>query len=114
MVCLLWSATSNADTAWDSQTSLYLQQLLQTNPERLPELDEPDLVESYQQRAFKLLWSNEQGRLDRAYDLLQIIVNARDEGLDPGDYYLDGLRRLWDSGGVGEAVKLDLLLSAAL
>ena len=113
-VCLLWSATSNADTAWHSQTSLYLQQLLQTNPERLPELDEPDLVESYQQREFKPLWSNEQGRLDRAYDLLQIIVNARDEGLDPGDYYLDGLRRLWDSGGVGEAVKLDLLLSAAL
>ncbi len=114
VVCLWCSATLHADTSWDSQTSLYLKQLLQTNPERWPELDEPDLVEFYEQREFRPLWSDEKGRMDRAYDLLQVIVRAKEEGLNPAEYYLDDLRPLWDSGGVGESVKLDLLLSAAL
>jgi len=103
-----------ADSSWLTQASRYLEQLLQTNPDRLSELNEPPLVEFYQARKYRLLWSNDAGRLDRAYDLLHVIINAKDEGLEPSDYYLDDIRRIWDSSGLGRAVELDLLLSAAL
>ena len=114
LFCLIFSAGVQADASWQEQSARYLQQSIASNPERLHELDEPALVEFYQEREYKPLWSNETGRLDRAYDLLQVIIHAKDEGLEPGDYYLEELRNLWDSTGLGESVELDLLLSAAL
>jgi murein L,D-transpeptidase YcbB/YkuD len=103
-----------AAETWLTESSRYLEQLLKSNPHRLPELEQDAVLESYRSRHFKPLWSNEQGRLDRAYDLLHVIIRARDEGLDPADYHLEQLKKYWDSPGLGESVKLDLLLSAAL
>ena len=114
LLLLLLAGAAHADSSWPSQSSQFLQQLLQTNPDRLPELDEGPLVEFYQQRKFEPLWSNESGRLDRAYDLLHAVIHARDEGLNPADYYLEEMWQYWESKGLGESVKLDLLLSAAL
>ncbi len=51
--------------------------------------------------------------LNRAYDLLDVIFHAENEGLDPSDYYLDKIKKYWNSAGLGESVYLDLLLSAA-
>ena len=103
-----------AEPPWENQASRYLEKLLQSNPARLPELDEPVLLEFYQARKYKLLWSSREGRLDKAYDLLHVLLRAKDEGLEPSDYYLDHFNTYWDSNGLGETVQLDLLLSAAL
>ena len=103
-----------ADSGWPAQSSRYLQQMLQSNPERLPELDEPVLKAFYKDRQYKPLWSDEKGRLNRAYDLLQVIVRADDEGLRPADYYLDEIRKNWAATGLDDSMRLDLLLSAAL
>ncbi|MGB5677806.1 MAG: L,D-transpeptidase family protein [Gammaproteobacteria bacterium] len=84
------------------------------NPERLPELKQSVVTDFYRARAYKLLWSNEAGRFDRAYDLLQVIIHANDEGLEPSDYYLEAIRKYWNSTELGESVPLDLLLTAAL
>ena len=114
LFCLFHSVVVQADTSWETQSSRYLEQLLISNPDRLPALNEPAVVEFYQQRKYKPVWSNQQGRLDRAYDLLQVIIRAKDEGLEPADYYLEDFNRFWDSTGLGESVQLDLILSSAL
>ena len=114
LFCLFYSFDLHAKTQWDKESSRYLKQLLETNPMRLPELDEPVLVEFYESRKFKLVWSNENGRLDRAYDLLGVIIHAREEGLEPADYYFEDFKKHWDSTGLGQSVELELLLSAAL
>jgi murein L,D-transpeptidase YcbB/YkuD len=111
---LLISASTPAGASWQSDSSRYLSQLLKTNSDQLQELGKPAVLEFYRDRDYKLLWSTEQGRLDRAYDLLQAIIHAKDEGLIPADYYLEDLNKFWDSTGLGESVRLDLFLSASL
>jgi len=114
LLCLLCSAGVQADSSWQKESSRYLEQLLKNNPDQLQELKESDVLEFYRKRKYKPLWSNEKGRLDRAYDLLHVIIKAKDEGLEPADYYLEEFNKYWDSTGLGESVQLDLLLSAAL
>jgi murein L,D-transpeptidase YcbB/YkuD len=114
LLCLLFSAIAQADTSWQKESSLYLERLLKSNPDQLPELKDSDVLEFYRERNYKLLWSNQKGRLDRAYDLLHAIIQAKGEGLEPSDYYLEEFNKYWDSPGLGESVQLDLLLSAAL
>jgi len=114
LLCLLLTDSAQADVSWWSHSSTYLEQLLNSNPERLRELDEPAVVGFYRARKYKPLWSNEKGRLNRAYDLLNVIFHAEDEGLDPSDYYLEEIKQQLSSTGLGESVQLDLLLSAAL
>jgi len=114
LLCLLCSAGAQADSSWQKESTRYLEQLLKNNPDQLQELKKSEVLKFYRERKYKPLWSNEKGRLDRAYDLLHVIINAKDEGLDPADYYLEEFNKYWDSTGLGESVQLDLLLSAAL
>jgi murein L,D-transpeptidase YcbB/YkuD len=114
LLCLLSSAGALADSSWQTESTRYLEQLLKNNPNQLQELKASELLEFYRKRKYKPLWSNEKGRLDRAYDLLHVIIHAKDEGLEPADYYLEDFNKYWDSTGLGESVQLDLLLSAAL
>jgi murein L,D-transpeptidase YcbB/YkuD len=114
LLCLLLPATVQAGSDWPVQSSRYLQQMLKSNPERLAELDEPVLKAFYKDRQYKPLWSDANGRLNRAYDLLQVIFRAGDEGLRPDDYFVDELRKNWEATGLEESMRLDLLLSAAL
>lgn len=114
LLSLLCSVSAEAEESWLAESSRYLEQLLKNNPERLQELERSAVLDSYRSRHYRPLWSNQQGRLDRAYDLLHVIIRARDEGLDPADYHLEQLKKYWDSPGLGESVKIDLLLSAAL
>ncbi|MDT8282979.1 MAG: L,D-transpeptidase family protein [Gammaproteobacteria bacterium] len=114
LLCLLLPAVAQAESAWFAQSSDYLQQLLKNNPQRLAELDAPVLRIFYKEREYKPLWSDEKGRLNRAYDLLQAILNAGDEGLSPADYLVDEIRESWQTTGVDESIRLDLLLTVAL
>ena len=66
LLCLLGSAIAQADSSWQKETSRYLEQLLKSNPDQLRELKDSDVLEFYRERKYKLLWSNQKGRLDRA------------------------------------------------
>jgi murein L,D-transpeptidase YcbB/YkuD len=112
--CLLLCSSTQANASWLTQSSLYLEQLLKSNSEQLQELKEPAVVDFYRERKYKPLWSNAKGRLDRAYDLLQIIMHAEEEGLEPADYHLEKIMVYWDSQAAKDSTQLDLLLSAAL
>lgn len=114
LVPLLFSSSLQSETNWDAEASRYLEQLLKNNPKRLRELNEAAIKDFYRQRQYRLLWSSDSGRLDRAYDLLHVIIHAQDEGLEPSDYYLDAIRSYWNSAQLGDSVQLDLLLSSAL
>jgi murein L,D-transpeptidase YcbB/YkuD len=114
LLCLFFSAGAQADTSWETQSSHYLEQLLKNNPQHLPELNEPAVAAFYQERKYIPLWSSAKGRLNRAYDLLQVIIHAEDEGLEAADYQLQEIRKYWGSKVLNETVYLDLLLSSAL
>ena len=45
---------------------------------------------------------------------MHVIIQAKNEGLEPSDYYLEEFSKYWDSTELSESVQLDLLLSAAL
>lgn len=111
LLCLLFSAGVQADTTWQEQSSRHLENLLQSNPEQLPELDEPAIREFYKERKYQPLWSDANGPLQRAFELLHAIIHARHEGLKPSDYYLEKIRKNW---ALNASIQLDLLLSAAL
>ena len=114
LLSLLFSASVQADTSWQTQFSQSQEKLLQTNPQQLQELNEPVVVDFYAEREYKPLWSDAKGPLNRAYDLLSVIIHADDEGLTPSDYYLDEITKYWSSKEPDAAIHLDLLLSAAL
>jgi len=114
LLCLLVPLSAQAETDWQEQSSRYLERLLIENPKRLPELEQAALIDFYRERSYVPVWTNEAGRMDRAYDLLLVITRAGDEGLDPADYQLGTIRRYWNETGMGESVQLDLILSAAL
>lgn len=114
LLCLLFFAGAHAYAAWESESSRHLEQLLKSNPEHLQGLDEPVIQNFYRARKYKPLWSNEKGRLNRAYDLLQVLIRAGGEGLEPSDYHVEEIKKYWESTGASESVQLDLLLSSAL
>ena len=114
LFCLFFSASVQAETSWGKQSSDHLAQLLKSNPKHLLELNEPELIVFYRERKYKPLWLDAKGRLNRAYDLLYVIIHAEDEGLEPSDYYLGEIKKYWDSKQPGDSIHLDLLLTAAL
>jgi len=114
LLCLLFSVSAQADASWETLSSNHLEQLLKNNPQRLLELNEPAVVIFYREHKYKPLWLNAKGRLNRAYDLLHAIIHAEDEGLEPTDYYLEEIKKYWDSKVPGDTIHLDLLLTAAL
>lgn len=112
--CMLSSAALQADTVWQEQSSYGLENLLKSNPDHLHELNEPAIKQFYNDRNYLLLWSDENGRLRRAFDLLHVIIDADDEGLKPSDFYIEEIRKHWALKGQIAAIRLDLLLTAAL
>lgn len=114
LLCLLVSAGVQADSSWDVKSSRYLEKLLTSNLENLPELEQPAVVDFYRKRNYRPLWSDSSGWLNRAYDLLHIIINAGAEGLEPSDYHIEQIREYWDSTVPGDHTHVELLLSAAL
>jgi murein L,D-transpeptidase YcbB/YkuD len=110
----LWPALANAEESWHTKASGHLEKLLAQNPQELPELDEPVVKAFYRGRDYVPLWSNAEGRLERAYDLLDIIGNADEEALEPSDYLLADIRQYWTTDAAETSARLDLILTAAL
>lgn len=114
LFCLLAFVGAQAGSSLLMQSSRDLQQLLENNPDELVELQIPAVIAFYKKRQYKPLWSGADGKLNRAYDLLQVIIHAGDEGLKASDYYLDEIKHYWNSSDPVDVIHLDLLLSAAL
>ncbi len=114
LLSVFFSVSAQAGTSWQVQFSHSLEKVLQTNPKQLPELNKPAVVDFYAKGKYKPLWSDAKGPLNRAYDLLSVIIHADDEGLKPSDYYLEEIKKVWALKGLDAATHLDLLLSAAL
>ena len=114
LLCLLSPMSTQADTSWAEQSSHALENLLKNNPEHLLELDEPAVVNFYSERNYLPLWSDANGPLHRAFDLLHTISQADHEGLKPSDYYLEEIKKYWALNGLDASIQLDLFLSAAL
>lgn len=113
-LCLLSSSSVLAGTSWQTDAVRDLQKLLKTRTTQLLELEDPVVLGFYEQRKYRPLWSDANGQLNRAYDLLRVLIKAKDEGLKPADYYVDEIRKYWGSKAVDDAIYLDVLLSAAL
>ncbi|MCW8923634.1 MAG: L,D-transpeptidase family protein [Gammaproteobacteria bacterium] len=111
---LLFSVGTHADPAWDTRSSRALENLLQNNPGYLQQPNKAAIINFYNERKHKLLWSDENGRLNRAYDLLNVITHAEEEGLLSSDYNLKKIREFWALNNLDSAIHLDLFLSAAL
>jgi murein L,D-transpeptidase YcbB/YkuD len=114
LVLLVFSSGAQADSPWDVRSSRYLEKLLDSNLDKLPELNQPVVVDFYRERKYRPLWLEEEGWQNRAYDLLNVISHAADEGLDPADYHVEEIRRFWNSTVPGDDIHVELLLSAAL
>ncbi len=113
LLCLLFSAASQAGSSWQTRAAQQLEQLL-NKQQNLPELKDPVVSSFYHERKYMPLWSDARGRLNRAYDLFHVIVDAADEGLKASDYHLQEIRRYWGSTDAEDSARLDLLLTAAL
>lgn len=113
LLCFLVSTVLYADTLQPSLPHS-LKTLLQTNPDQIMELDQTPIKNIYKQRDYQPLWSDADGMLDRAFDLLDVIANAENEGLNPSDYYLIKIKEYWTLDTQSASTHLDLLLTAAL
>ena len=111
LLCLLFSTNVQAETLWQTQSAHHLENLLKSNPEQLQELDNPVVLSFYKNRNFQPLWSDADGPLRRAFDLLHTIIHSNHEGLNPDDYYIEETRKFW---ALNASIQLDLFLTAAL
>jgi murein L,D-transpeptidase YcbB/YkuD len=74
------------------------------------------LPDIYEARGFRPAWTNPQN----VEDLLHVVTDIEEDGLDPGDYHLEALRELLVEAGAGESpdpalsADLDLLLTDSL
>ncbi len=68
----------------------------------------------YQQRNHTPLWLTPQGPDSRAEMLLNVLIDARHEGLFPADYQVDTILGLWHRPGIREQSRLDYLLTRGL
>ena len=114
LFCILSVAGAHAGSSSLKLLSRDLQKQLENKPGHLPELQSPAVNAFYKDHNYKPLWSAADGKLNRAYDLLQVIIHADDEGLKPSDYYFDEIKHYWNSTDPVDVIQLDLLLSAAL
>ena len=55
-------------------------------------LEGPALRRFYRARGFAPAWDADDGGAERASALITALTRAEDQGLDPGDYHLDGIR----------------------
>ena len=113
LLSLLFSANLQASDTSDVGTSRHLEELINTSPQYLLDLENSVVEDFYRERNYKPLWLSDKGLLKRAQDFLRVITNAENEGLKPSDYYLDDIQKYRNTKAPDELAQLDLLLSVA-
>lgn len=69
------------------------------------------LASIYHETGARPLWVSENGPSDRAAIILKYLENADKEGLDPLDYQVGQMRRLWQSRTALSLARLDTLIT---
>jgi L,D-transpeptidase YcbB len=80
---------------------------------RKPTIIEKDLCLAaiYHETGVRPLWVTEKGPGSQAYTALNYLKNSFEEGLEPADYQVEALEKLWQSSSVASLAKLDTLLT---
>jgi murein L,D-transpeptidase YcbB/YkuD len=76
-------------------------------------LNQPQLQSFYQRRDFQSVWLTHDSPNYHAWLLRKALRSADREGLEPSDYRLSAIERLWVETSLDSGVKLELLLSDA-
>jgi len=87
------------------------------DPEPIPAqrpLDWPTLSRVYRGHDYGPFWLGDHGPRSRAGQLLTVLRHAGEHGLDPADYHLQTLERLWPASSSIARARLDILLTDAL
>jgi murein L,D-transpeptidase YcbB/YkuD len=78
------------------------------------ETEDRELYEIYHENGLQALWVSDAGPGKHASALLNVVSRAAEEGLNPADYQVAGLRQHWESRTAADLAELDLLVSLAL
>jgi murein L,D-transpeptidase YcbB/YkuD len=115
-VLLMLAPLTSAASANNEAVAFALRAIIEegTNPKVVGDSEKLfDVYTYYQERDFKPLWVRDNGPKAKGRDFLDILRNAREDGLDPRNYMIDEIEaRMDDKDAVGLAT-LDLLLSKA-
>ena len=77
-------------------------------------LNWPSLRAFYAKRDFLPIWHDLNGPTTRAEIVLDALVNAFEEGLEPDEYHVPSIRYMWHSKRAITRARLELLLTDAL
>jgi murein L,D-transpeptidase YcbB/YkuD len=75
---------------------------------------QPHIMELYTLREMRPLWVNLAGPGDKALIIADALNGSFDEGLDPADYFVPVISRLWQGRKPLELAQLDILLTQGL
>ena len=75
---------------------------------------ERHVVELYAQRGMRPLWVSQAGPDAKALTIVNTLNASFDEGLNPEEYFVPAISRLWRSTTPGELAQLDILLTRGL
>ncbi|MHB8791101.1 MAG: L,D-transpeptidase family protein [Desulfobulbaceae bacterium] len=75
---------------------------------------QPHIMELYTLREMRPLWVNLAGPGDKALIIANALNGSFDEGLNPADYFVPAISRLWPGRNPLELAQLDILLTQGL
>jgi murein L,D-transpeptidase YcbB/YkuD len=114
----LYFASTVSAASRDAQLSHQLATALATPSPLMSDAARAIIDASYRKRDYQPLWLHDNGLIERAHELIEVIAHAGEEGLDPADYALAAIDRhskqLAQTRTPELLVQLELLLSVAL
>ena len=72
------------------------------------------LSEIYYGNELQPFWVRDGKPSPRAADILAVLEDAQSHGLDPASYFVDRIRKFWDSKDTAGLVRLDILLTLGM
>lgn len=72
------------------------------------------LTEIYHNNRMLPFWIRDGKPNNRAADILAVLEDAENHGLDPDSYFVDQIRQYWDSKDIVGLVRLDILLTLGM
>ena len=100
-----------------------LQQTMEIEPAKVLELEghgldastiDQALFNGYRDNEFQTFWVNTNGPGERAGIIRNTLLASDKEGLDPQDYFVDKIKKYWDSLDATGLARLDVLLTLGL
>ena len=119
-LCLIGQQPARAA---DNLLQQNLQQVLENSPattlgfidlQTLPDEVNRMLLATYQENENQPYWVTEQGPGQKAEALVSVLQSSEEDGLDPEQYRLKNIEKLWKSAAPHDLAALDVMLTLAL